>query len=77
MAANTAADRAWAGLNDRQRLYLATIYNFDQAAEADIKRQSAKWMKTHLPRPHPHPTGQLRHPRGHWRRARPTTPIAD
>jgi hypothetical protein len=38
--------KAWAGLNGRQRLYLSTIFEFDQAAEADIKRQSAKWMKT-------------------------------
>jgi len=40
----TAAERAWAGLNARQRLYLSTIFEFDQAAETDIKRRSAKRM---------------------------------
>jgi len=39
-----AAERAWAGLNARQRLYLSTIFEFDQAAEADVKRRSAKRM---------------------------------
>jgi hypothetical protein len=40
------AQKAWESLNPRQRLYLTTIFDFDQAAEADIKRQSANWMKT-------------------------------
>jgi hypothetical protein len=37
---------AWAGLNDRQRLYLATILEFDQAAEADVRAASARWQRT-------------------------------
>ncbi|MGO1049185.1 hypothetical protein [Crossiella sp. CA198] len=40
------AEQEWAGLNARQRLYLSTIFDFDQQAEADIKRRSAKWMAT-------------------------------
>lgn len=42
----TAAQRAWTELNERQRLYLSVIFEFDQAAEADIKRMSAKRMST-------------------------------
>ncbi|WP_051161527.1 hypothetical protein [Nocardia brevicatena] len=43
MTAQGKAAAAWAGLNPRQRLYLSTILDFDQAAEADIKRRSANW----------------------------------
>jgi hypothetical protein len=42
----TKAAAAWDALNARQRLYLRTIFEFDQQAEVDIKRSSAKWMKT-------------------------------
>lgn len=37
---------AWAGLNPRQRLYLSTILDFDQAAETEIRQRSANWEKT-------------------------------
>lgn len=40
------ADRAWVELNERQRLYLSVIFDADQAAEAEIKRESAAWTKT-------------------------------
>jgi hypothetical protein len=40
------AEAAWAALNDRQRLYLRTIYDFDQAAESEITRRSAERVKT-------------------------------
>ncbi|MBF6102200.1 hypothetical protein IU510_29725 [Nocardia cyriacigeorgica] len=43
MTAAGKAATAWAGLNPRQRLYLSTILDFDQAAEADIKQRSANW----------------------------------
>ncbi len=46
MTAASKAAAAWAGLNARQRLYLSTILDFDQAAEADIKQRSANWEKT-------------------------------
>jgi hypothetical protein len=42
------ADQTWSKLNPRQRLYLTAVFDFDQAAEADIKRQSAKRMRTPL-----------------------------
>ncbi|WP_327151271.1 hypothetical protein [Nocardia sp. NBC_01329] len=45
----TAAGKAaagWAGLNPRQRLYLSTTLDFDQAAEADIRHRSANGEKT-------------------------------
>ncbi|MEV8480363.1 hypothetical protein AB0435_34260, partial [Streptomyces sp. NPDC051173] len=41
-----AAERAWTELNERQRLYLSVIFEFDQAAEANIKQMSAKRMAT-------------------------------
>uniref|UniRef100_UPI003F4983DE hypothetical protein n=1 Tax=Amycolatopsis sp. CA-293810 TaxID=3239926 RepID=UPI003F4983DE len=40
----TSAQRTWDELNARQRLYLSTIFEFDQAAETDVKRRSAKRM---------------------------------
>lgn len=40
------AEQAWAGLNARQQLYLSTIFEFDQAAEADITAAGARWEKT-------------------------------
>ena len=43
-ATPTPAQRTWDELNARQRLYLSTIFEFDQAAESDIKRRSAKRM---------------------------------
>ncbi|RAS59398.1 hypothetical protein C8D87_11410 [Lentzea atacamensis] len=43
---NGKASAAWDGLNERQRLYLSTIFRFDQAAEADIRRQKAEWLTT-------------------------------
>ncbi|MEV0297019.1 hypothetical protein [Nocardia sp. NPDC050710] len=46
MTATSKAAAVWAGLNPRQRLYLSTILDFDQAAEADIRRRSANWEKT-------------------------------
>ncbi|MGH3862738.1 hypothetical protein [Actinokineospora sp.] len=46
MSGGTKAGAAWEGLNERQRLYLSTVLDFDQAAEVEIKRQSAQWMKT-------------------------------
>lgn len=46
MTATGKAASAWAGLNPRQRLYLSTILDFDQAAEADIRRRTANWEKT-------------------------------
>ncbi|MGW5383984.1 hypothetical protein [Nocardia sp. NPDC003963] len=46
MTATGKAPTAWRGLNPRQRLYLSTILDFDQAAEADIRRRSANWEKT-------------------------------
>jgi hypothetical protein len=51
-------------LTERQRLYLATIFDADQAAEADIKARSARWEKTppgQLQALGPRPRGQLPH----------------
>jgi hypothetical protein len=36
----------WVGLNARQRLYLSTIFELDQAAEAEIKQAAAKRIAT-------------------------------
>ena len=46
MTAAGKAAAAWAGLNPRQRLYLSTILDFDQEAEAGIRRRSANWETT-------------------------------
>lgn len=43
---STKAEQAWAGLNERQRLYLSTIFDMDQAAERDIKASAARWERT-------------------------------
>lgn len=43
--ATAKATKAWAELNDRQRLYLSTIFDFDQAAENDIKARRIRWEK--------------------------------
>jgi hypothetical protein len=40
------AEAAWSALNERQRLYLSTILELDQAAEAEIRRQSAQRILT-------------------------------
>ncbi|WP_126643161.1 hypothetical protein [Embleya hyalina] len=37
------AAEAWNGLNDRQRLYLATIYDADQAAERNARGSATDW----------------------------------
>jgi hypothetical protein len=42
---------ARAGLNTRQRLYLSAMYNFDQAAETEMKRQSIHSRAGRLDRP--------------------------
>ncbi|MBE1608602.1 hypothetical protein [Actinopolymorpha pittospori] len=41
-ASPTRAGRAWAGLNERQRVYLRVIYDRDRAAEADLRRDRAQ-----------------------------------
>jgi len=38
--------KVWAELNERQRLYLSTIFGVDQAAEANIRARSARWERT-------------------------------
>lgn len=44
--ATAKAAKAWAELNDRQRLYLSTIFDADQRAEAEIKAARLRWEKT-------------------------------
>lgn len=43
---STKAQQAWSGLNSRQQLYLSTIFELDQAAEAEIKQASAQRTRT-------------------------------
>lgn len=42
----TKAEQTWSELNQRQRMYLSTIFDEDQRAEADIKARRLRWEKT-------------------------------